>query len=64
MMWNFVYIPENRNHEIYQALSGNDGIVGLVETRITLTDEKNGSGTVYSRHVAFKDQTRTHDITF
>ena len=36
----FVYIPENRNHEIYQALSGNDGIVGLVETRITLTDEK------------------------
>lgn len=60
----FVYIPENRNHEIYQALSGNDGIVGLVETRITLTDEKNGSGTVYSRHVAFKDQTRTHDITF
>ena len=60
----FVYIPENREHPIYDGLSESEGLVGLVETRVTLTDPINGVGKVCAYHVAFTQQEHEHDIAF
>ena len=61
----FVYIPENRDHEVFKGLNKNEGVVGLVETRITLSNtEQNGSGVICAHHVAFDGQAREDAITF
>ena len=52
-----IYIPENENHAAH-------GLLGLVETQITLEDETaSGTGTETGHHIAF-DTKHTHDITF
>ena len=60
----FVYMPENRNHAVFDGLDAAEGVVGLVETRVTLSDNVSGSGEVLSQHVAFEDLTRKHTILF
>ena len=61
----YVFIPENRNHPAYDGLSNSEGLVGLVETRITLNDSiQSGQATVTAEHVAFAGQQHTHTVTF
>ena len=61
----YVFLPENRNHPAYAGLSDNEGLVGLVETRLTLSDiNQSGQATVTAQHVAFTDQQHTHTLTF
>lgn len=51
-----IYIPENAGHKAY-------GLMGLVETQITLEDSNaNGTGTETGKHIAF-DTEHTHGIT-
>ncbi len=51
-----VYIPENESHPAH-------GLVGLVETRITLDDPIRGTAQETAHHIAF-DIELHHDITF
>ena len=61
----FVYLPENSDHPVYKGLADNEGVVGLVETRVTLSNTKqNGSGMVCAHHVAFGGQKREHAVIF
>ena len=54
----YVYIPGNADH-------GACGLVGLVETQITLDEDSvNGTGQVTTRHIAFQTETHTHQIEF
>ncbi len=57
----YVYIPENTDHDAY-------GLVGLVDTRITLTDTTfSGTGSVTLNHLSSAgsgDHTHTHEIPF
>ena len=57
----YVYIPENEEHGAY-------GLVGLVDTRITLDDQSvNGIGTVTMHHLVFSQgssHTHTHSVLF
>lgn len=61
----YVFIPENRDHPAYTGLSGDEGLVGLAETRITLSDtSQSGQATVTAKHVAFTDRIQTHKVSF
>ena len=61
----YVFIPENRDHPVYDGLSGEEDLVGLVETRITLSDSsQSGQATITAQHVAFPKRTHAHTITF
>lgn len=61
----YVYIPENRSHAIFSGLTADESVVGLVETRVTLSDSsQNGDGTVCAVHVAFREMTHAHTVTF
>lgn len=61
----YVFIPENRDHPVYTSLSDEEDLVGLVETRITLSDSsQSGQATITAQHVAFTERTHAHTITF
>ncbi len=61
----YVFIPENRDHPAYAGLQDEEGLVGLVETQITLSDAgQSGQAAATAEHVAFTDRIHTYNVTF
>lgn len=61
----YIYIPENTDHEVYNDLDTGQGLMGLVETHLTLSDlNQSGNAEVELQHVAFTEQRYSSNVTF